>query len=155
MRLRSSYGRGAASWLWGNYLDLHTLKQLIQTAPWFSNLGDSSLHESGVVAVTSEQWRDYGGIATASEFGLRHDASILDSSPLKRFEWLPSTIGQEDLVHGHVLSEKAGKEGKASDYKAVRMEVFKLAQVSLRGASQHPLLVIGPTNLTESARATS
>jgi hypothetical protein len=33
------------------------------------------------------------------------------------------------------------------------MEVFILAQVSLRGVSEHPLLVIGPTKMTEPARA--
>jgi hypothetical protein len=52
-------------------VDLNDLKHLIRSAPWFSKLGDSISRESGVIAVTSEQWRDYIGIATASSFGLR------------------------------------------------------------------------------------
>ncbi len=133
-------------------MNIATLKNLIQTTPWFSTLGQPYRPKEKVISVSGEQWTPFISALTEAEFGLLHDRIALETFPFADFDWLPTTIYDDDPVHKERLVEKARLEGREKDFKAVRVEIFRLTQVALRSASAHPLLVVGPTDTTGAAR---
>ena len=105
-----------------------------------------------VLNVGPEQWTQFISALTGAEFGLSHNTTALKDFPFAEFEWLPD-IYSSDPFHEEMLIEERHQAGTEDIYKAVRLEILKLSQVALRSASEHPLLLIGPANLTGTARS--
>lgn len=135
-------------------MDLDTLKHLIQTTSWFSNLGHAHPLEVSGIGISVEQWKQIFTFSTEAEFGLPYDATVLETIPFIDFDWLPTTVYQSDPIHKENLAEQARKEGKENAFKSARLEIFRLTQRALRGASEHPLFIVGSasSNLTGAAR---
>lgn len=133
-------------------MDLDTLKNLIQTTSWFSALGQAYPQKEGVISVNGDQWRPFIAALTGAEFGLPHNIMALEAFPFADFDWLPTNIYESDPFREEMLIVKGRWEEVESTYKAARLEIFKLAQVALRSATEHPLLKVGPANMAGSAR---
>jgi len=129
-------------------MDLDTLKQLIRTTSWFSALGETCPQQERVVCVSAEQWRQFKTASTGAEFGLPHDESVFEAFPFADFAWLPTSVYEVDPVPIERMRKKAREKGMEQEFKAVRLEIFRLTQITLRSVSEHHFHGIGPTNMT-------
>lgn len=128
------------------------LKGLVQSPAWFTNLGHA-VGAQGFVPITDvDLWKAVNAASISAEFGLPHDAAVFKKSPFADFQWLPTASEQPDPIHGEALLKAAGEQARESEFKAARIEIFRSALASQRGAADQPLLKIGPTDLNQPAR---
>jgi hypothetical protein len=132
-------------------MTLDELKRLIQTADWFAKLGTATVAR-GVVPVTDFAWQRFMGAATGAEFGLPHDPAVFEESPFAGMERLPTANEEADPIHGRALEKAARDLSREVEFKAARIEVFRLALASQRGFPERPTLKVGPTDSNEAAR---
>lgn len=132
-------------------MTLDELKRLIQSAVWFAKLGTATV-APGVVPVTDLAWQRFMGASTCAEFGLRHDAAIFEESPFADMKRLPTANEEPDPIHGRALEKAARDLSREAEFKAARLEVFRLALASQRDVPDSPLLKVGPTDSNEAAR---
>lgn len=137
------------------HMTLDELKRLIETADWFADLG-TAVAAPGVVPAADLAWRRYMGAATdaefGSEFGSGRKAAEFEGLPLARMERLPTANDEVDPIHGRALEEAARALNREAELKAARIEVYRLALASQRGAPERPLLKVGATDSNEAAR---
>jgi len=132
-------------------MTFNELKRLIQTADWFANLGRATA-APGVVPVTDLAWQRLIGAATSAEFGLPHDGGVFDEPPFAEMERLPTANEEPDPIHGRSLEEAARGLGREAEFKAARLEIFRLALASQRAFPDRSVLKVGPTDSNEAAR---
>jgi hypothetical protein len=133
-------------------MDLAEMKSLVQSARWFSNLGHA-VPLAGIIAVTDvEQWKAYSYGHARAEFGLPEQEDALDVFPFRDMEWLPTTQEQADPIHGSHLTTLAREQGSEEEFRAARLDVFRLAQRSLREVPTSPLLKLEHADYSEAAR---
>ena len=132
-------------------MTLDELKQLIQTADWFAKVGTANVAH-GVVPVTDIAWRRFMAAATRAEFGLPHDATVFEESPFAGMERLPTANEEADPIHGPALEKAARDLGREAEFKAARLEVFRLALASQRAFPERLVLKVGPADYNEAAR---
>lgn len=130
-------------------MELDEVKRLVQEAQWFSNLGHAT-ESPGFVPVTGlEEWAGFIGAGVRAEFDLPGGGTT--NGPLWRMDWLPTSPDQDDPVHGSALKALAEALGRSAEFRTARLEMHRLALVTLRGATEHPLLRLGATDLTQAA----
>jgi hypothetical protein len=132
-------------------MTLADLKRLIETADWFANLGTATAGP-GVVPVSDVTWRRLIGAAASAEFGLLHDAAAFEKPPLAEMERLPTAHEEPDPIHGQSLQKAACKSNREAEFKAARLEFFRLAVASQRSYPDRSALKVGPTDSNEPAR---
>lgn len=111
-------------------MTLDNLKRLIETAAWFANLGTAS-PASGLVPVTEADWQRFMRAATGAEFGLPHDSAVFEEPPFAEMERLPTAHEESDPIHGRSLEKAASDSGQEAEFKAARLEVFRLTLASI------------------------
>jgi len=97
-------------------------------------------------------WQRFMGATTGAEFGLPHDAAVFEESPFAEMERLPTANEEPDPIHGRLLESAAHEASRDVDFKAARLEVFRLALTSQRSFPDRPLLKFGPKDANEVAR---
>jgi hypothetical protein len=132
-------------------MTLDDLKRLIETAKWFANLGNA-LAAPGLVPVAISDWLSFIQASTRAEFGLSHDASVFEKAPFMGMNWLPTSNEQPDPIHGQGLDDAARRLNREGEYKAARLEAYRLALASQRKIPEVPTLKIGATDTNEAAR---
>lgn len=116
------------------------LQRLIREAAWFADLGGAELG-GGIVCIPNlEPW---AGVSTG-------DSEL--EAVADQMAWLPSSRDQIDPIHLGALRRRI----EASDAAEIRrervMEAYRTALSTLRRFDGHPLLRVGPHDLTEAAR---
>jgi hypothetical protein len=97
-------------------------------------------------------WRRFVAASAAADFGLAHDATVLDRPPFGDMEWLPGTADAEDPIHGRRLSILARQLGREREFREVRLEISRLTQKALRAAPEIPEVNVEATRLEPVAR---
>jgi hypothetical protein len=132
-------------------MTLDDLKRLIETADWFAKLG-TAIVAPGVVPVADFDWQRFMGASMGAEFGLPHDAAAFAESPFAGMERLPTANEEADPIHGQALEKAARDLSREAEFKAARLEVFRLAIASQRAVPERPALKVGPTDSNGAAR---
>lgn len=132
-------------------MTLDELKQLIETAEWFANLGKAKV-APGIVPVMESEWQQLVRVAVDAEFGLPQDASLRGEPPFPDMIWLPTANDEPDPIHGRSLEDAARQLNREGELKAARIEVFRLALTSQRSVPERPALKIGATDSNNAAR---
>jgi hypothetical protein len=132
-------------------MTLDELKRLIQTAEWFANLGTATA-APGVLPVTELAWQRFMGASTGAEFGLPHDATVFEGPPFAKMVRLPTACEEEDPIHGRALEQTARDLSREAEFKATRIEVFRLTLAAQRGYPDRTALKVGSTDSNEAAR---
>jgi hypothetical protein len=132
---------------------LDELLFLVQMTPWFSNLGRATAQQ-GLIPITDlGQWQRFIEALTSAEFGLPHDATAFEMPPFAQMSWLPSAHDEADPIHGDSLIEIARAQGREPEFKIARLEIFKAAAASQRGAFDQRILKVEASDLNEVARS--
>ena len=108
---------------------LDELNSLIRTATWFSNLGEPDVP------------REFIRIPSLAGDDISH-----------QMDWLPTSRGQDDPIHGHSLEQRAEVTGKKQEFWQQSLEVYQTTLVMLRKFEGNPILKVGPNDFTEAAR---
>lgn len=132
-------------------MTLEELKRLIETADWFANLGNA-IPAPGLVPVTDSDWHRFMHASTSAEFGLSHDTGVFEKPPFADMTWLPTANEEPDPVHGRALEDAARHLSREGEFKAARIEVFRLALASQRKVPDLPALKVGATDSNNPAR---
>jgi hypothetical protein len=77
---------------------------------------------------------------------------MFSEAPLGEMEWLPTSPDGLDPIHGRGLETAAHNLNREVEFKAARLEVFRLALASQRTSADQPVLKVGPTDYNEAAR---
>lgn len=132
---------------------LDELLRVIQTTPWFSNLGRAAGEHALIPVTDLVQWQRFISACTSAEFGMPHDATVFDKHPFDQMSWLPSGHDQLDPIHGDSLATKARAQGREAEFKAARIEAFNTATASQRGFANQVILKVAASDLNEVARS--
>ncbi len=122
-------------------MTIDELKQQINEAKWFANLGHFREEEGKIAIRTLAAWRSEATVA--DEYHER---------VAERMRWLPSQSSDEDPIHGSSLKDLAKKNGTGPELTKHSLEAYKLTLASLRPVPPHPLLKIGPHDFNPPAR---
>ncbi len=111
----------------------------IKSAKWFSKLGQFPGSPKMVSIANLAAWSD------ENVYG--------DSDPIAdEMNWLPTTMDARDPIHGNDLVESLKTRGSTEDATLVVKDIYRTALVSLRKATQNPLLKVGRHDFTKAAR---
>gem|GEM_PF-648754 len=116
------------------------LETKIQTTRWFEHLGEPLMTEGIVQISTLAPWAN---IFTGNQELER----VADE-----MEWLPSSIYQDDPIHGPSMEKRFTQQGTKDEHARRILEIYKRALASLRGSDGHSALRVGPHDFTEAAR---
>ena len=122
-------------------MTLEILRELLEHAEWFQKLGQFDGPEGMVALKNLEAWR-------SEELGVDEVAARI----AEEMAWLPTKAGEPDPIHGLRLRETARELEKEEEFRQQGMAIYKLALTSLRAATAHPLLRVGPHNFLEAAK---
>lgn len=135
----------------GEGMKLDALKQLIESAGWFANLGKASA-ATGRLPITDSEWQQFINLSMRAEFGLSHDINVVEKGPFEEMIWLPTSNEEPDPVHGLGLEEAAHRLNRVDEFKTARIDVYRLVLASQRKVPELLLLKVGNTDLNISAR---
>ncbi|MCE9525429.1 MAG: hypothetical protein K8R36_05185 [Planctomycetales bacterium] len=134
-------------------MTFNELLELLQTARWFSNLGQAPPGLGLVVLNDIDEWRRVIVNSTLADFGLPYDAGVLAAFPFGEMPRLPTAHEETDPIHGDSLIVLAQAEGREPEFKAARLQASKAAAESQRGLVDSPILKVEGTDLNQSARS--
>ena len=128
-------------------MNLEELRRTIESARWFSMLGQFTPHNDFVRIGNLQAW---ASAAPGRPQDSEQDAIADD------MEWLPSTQSQEDPIHGSALIQLARKLRVEDPLKRARTEFYKTTLDSLGQQMTHsPLLTVGAHDFSDAAKGSA